>query len=143
MYELILLTLDGSPLAELAVPHAVALARAFGARLELLGVVPVSHEQALVQGAAGVGGEAQRTEAGDYLTSIVSQLRDEGLEANWTVRMGNVAQEILDHAEACDADLLVLSSHGRSGLGRWVYGSVADRVLRHATIPVLLVRATE
>lgn len=137
MYEAILVTLDGSALAELALPHAVALARAFGARLELLGVVPVSHE------AAAHAGEALRSELADYLASLAADLCGDGLVCSWTVRQGVVAQEILDHVDASAPDLLVLSSHGRSGAGRWVYGSVADRLLRQAPIPVLLIRATE
>lgn len=143
MYECILLTLDRSPLAEQALPHAAALARACRARLELLSVVPLSDGDRAAGMSTPADGERQAAETRDYLAGMCGRLEDEGLQVQAEVRFGDVATEVLDHAEAIEADLIVMATHGRSGLGRWVYGSVADHVLRHATIPVLLVRATE
>jgi nucleotide-binding universal stress UspA family protein len=143
MYGRLLVTLDGSALGEKAVPHAVALARAFGATLDLLRVVPL----ALPEGPSDAGAVSalaqEADEAAGYLGSLRGELAAAGLDCRTSVRSGDVADEILRHAEEIEADLIVMSTHGRSGLGRWVYGSVADRVLRQAETPVLLVRATE
>jgi nucleotide-binding universal stress UspA family protein len=143
MYQCILLTLDRSPLAEQALPHAVALARACEARLELLSVVPLSDGDHEASTSTREDGERQGAETRDYLAGMAARLEEEGLQVGAAVRFGDVAAEVLHHAEASEADLIVMATHGRSGLGRWVYGSVADHVLRHATMPVLLVRATE
>jgi nucleotide-binding universal stress UspA family protein len=143
MYEYILLTLDGSPLAEQAVPHALAMARAFHARLHLLTVVAVPRHEGRGEAVEAAHLERDAQEAGDYLANLRAQLAEEGLECQTAVRRGDIAEEIILHAAGIGANLIVMCTHGRSGLGRWVYGSVADRVLRHAAVPVLLVRATE
>lgn len=146
MYERLLLALDGSPPSERAVPHAVALAKAFKSELHLIRVVPLAvpagpAESAPVSAIAALTAEAD--EAAAYLTSVCAQLSAEGIACQISVRSGDVADEVLHQATEMDADLIVMSTHGRSGLGRWVYGSVADRILRQAETPVLLVRATE
>jgi nucleotide-binding universal stress UspA family protein len=143
MYSRIMLTLDRSPLAEQALPHAVALAQAFRAHLDVLAVVPLGAPDASGKYALHADWDAEAAESREYLAGVVSRLKDEGLQVTSEVARGNVAEEILRHAADSEADLLVMSTHGRSGLGRWVYGSIADRVLRHAPVPVLLVRATE
>jgi len=143
MYKRILLTLDRSPLAEQALPHAVAIAGAFGASLELVGVVPIVAQEAMYAAGAHADWESEVAQYENYLAGVLSRVQGEGLKANREIRRGDVAEEILRHAEEAEVDLIVMSTHGRSGLGRWVYGSIADRVLRHAAVPVLLVRATE
>ncbi len=143
MYQRILLTLDRSPLAEKALPHAVALAQACHAALELVSVVPLSDVQASAEYVVYVDRDQEAAQCEEYLRSVQSRLQGEGLQVAATVRRGDVTEEILHHADECGADLIVMSTHGRSGLGRWVYGSIADRVLRHASVPVLLVRASE
>ena len=70
---------------------------------------------------------------------VSGRLAEEEVRVRTEVLRGDVAEEIIDHARHCD--LVIMSTHGRSGLGRWVYGSIADRTLRYATVPVLLVRA--
>ena len=143
MYKRILLTLDRSPLAEQALPHAVALARACGASVELVGVVPMADQQAMYSAGAVVDWESEIAQYKEYLTGVLSRVQEEGLRAHSEILRGDVASEILRYAEEAGVDMIVMSTHGRSGLGRWVYGSIADRVLRHATVPVLLVRATD
>jgi nucleotide-binding universal stress UspA family protein len=143
MYNRMLLTLDRSPLAEQALPHAVAMAKALGASLELVAVVPIAEQQAMYPAGVAVDWESEVAQYEEYLAGVLSRVREEGLKAHSAIVRGDVAGEILRHAEEHDVDLIVMSTHGRSGLGRWVYGSIADRVLRHATVPVLLVRATE
>lgn len=149
MYKKMLVALDGSALAEAALPHAVAIGRAFEAQLTLFSVIEAVgvHPQ---PGAMGpivgitVSGEDEKQTVRDYLQQLADRLEDEGLyDVAKVVRDGDPASEICDYAEANGIDLLVMSTHGRSGIQRWVYGSVADRVLRAARVPVLLIRAED
>lgn len=141
MYDRILLTLDTSELAEQAMPHGVALARSFDAELYVLSVVPVEETDSATASAIDWDREVAATE--EYLSGIEKALRADDVKCHTELRRGNVAEEILEYSEKCEADVIVMSTHGRSGLGRWVYGSVTDRVLRYADVPVLLVRVAE
>lgn len=143
MYKKIIVTLDRSALAEQALEHAVDIAKAFGAQVELLTVVPVMQQLMQDGSTVNVNWDAEVAEDEEYLKGILARVREAGVEVRSELRRGDVAEEILRHAEEMKADLIVMSTHGRSGLGRWVYGSIADRVLRHSPVPVLLVRATE
>jgi nucleotide-binding universal stress UspA family protein len=122
----ILAPFDGSALAESGLRCGAALARATGARLLLLHVVP---EVAYV------------SRAEQAMAAIARRLRDEGTEVQVAVKPGDAAQVIVDVATASGASLIALSTHGQGGLGRWLYGSVAARVLRATPVPVLLVPA--
>jgi len=146
MYKDILLALDGSPLAEAAVPHARALAKAFGARVTLLSVVqPVGiYPQSGVVGpvvSIALNVEEEMESVRRYLRTIAEQFEAEGINVEEVVREGDAASQICDYAHESRADLIVMSTHGRSGVQRWVYGSVADKVLRGANVPILLIRA--
>ena len=146
MYKEILLALDGSPLAEAAVPHARALAKAFGARVTLLSVVqPVGiYPQSGVVGpvvSIALNVEEEMESVRRYLRTIAEQFEAEGINVEEVVREGDAASQICDYAHESRADLIVMSTHGRSGVQRWVYGSVADKVLRGAKVPILLIRA--
>jgi len=146
MYKEILLALDGSPLAEAAVPHARALAKAFGARVTLLSVVqPVGiYPQSGVVGpvvSIALNVEEEMESMRRYLRTIAEQFEAEGINVEEVVREGDAASQICDYAHESRADLIVMSTHGRSGVQRWVYGSVADKVLRGAKVPILLIRA--
>ncbi|MGE5531693.1 MAG: universal stress protein [Bacteroidota bacterium] len=142
MYKRILVTLDRSGLAEQALPHAVALAKAFGGTIELVTVVPITGFDTPEAGIR-MDWDREVDENRDYLAGIVARVTDSNVPVKSEIRRGDVAEEILRHAQEMHVDLIVMSTHGRSGLGRWVYGSIADRVLRYATVPVLLVRASE
>lgn len=137
MYRTILVALDGSSLAERALPHAESLARASGARIHLVRAAPP-------ETFAGLGPVDDQTwvmrEAETYLREIASRLGSR-VPADAAVFYGEAASAIVDEANRTQADLIVMSTHGRSGLGRWVYGSVADEVIRRAEIPVFLVPA--
>src|SRR5581483_980156 len=138
MLQTILVPLDGSRLAEQALPYAMRLARSSGGRLVLVQATltaPLPGQAELVARAAAT----RRAEI--ELDVLVDRLRGEGLTAEARVYYENAATAILDAAAQEDADVIVMSTHGRSGLGRWIYGSVADRVLRTAPIPVLFVPA--
>ncbi|MEN6545697.1 MAG: universal stress protein [Armatimonadia bacterium] len=143
MYKTIMLTLDRSGLAEQAIPHAVALAKSFGARLEVVSVVPLPGSEATAVTGADVDWELEVATYKEYLAGVMARIADEGVPATEEIRRGNIAEEIIRHVDEAGVDLIVMSTHGRSGVGRWVYGSIADRVLRYAPVPVLLVRAAE
>ncbi len=81
------------------------------------------------------------TAAEEYLSGKAREVQGQGLRVNWETQSGLVAESILDVAQKHAANLIVMSTHGRSGVGRWVMGSVADRVLRASQIPVLLIRS--
>ncbi len=145
MYKHILCTLDGSPLAEKALPHALALAQAFQARLTLLRVVemppvPIMPEAASVE----INLLPYLMEdAQTYLNAKREEVRQTYPNTEAVVMEGRAAETIADYAAEHDVDLIVMATHGRSGLSRLAFGSVADRVLRTAGCPVLLVRASE
>ncbi len=141
MYATIGVPLDTSELAEQALAHAAEIARRFGAHVELLTVVPSSPEDAIEGEAARDAWDRRTLEAQEYLDGVSARLAAEGLSVSTAVRHGDVAEEIIEHADHCD--LIVMCTHGRSGLGRWVYGSIADRTLRYASVPILLVRSSE
>lgn len=125
----LLVPLDGSALAERALPYAATLARASGARLVLVRVAPLG------------GGPAGAREAREYLERIAADLTAEGRPVEITVPAGDVVEEIVAVAHRQAADLLVSATHGRGGLGRWVYGSTAAALLARTHLPILLVRA--
>lgn len=131
MYRTIVVALDGSPLAERAVPGAAAIAGAAGARLVIVRAVgPRPHRTDAERGA-----EAER-----YLHTVradLVELAPDRIEA--VLYGGDATEAILAEVRLRQADLVVMSTHARSGLGRWLHGSVADEVLRHAGVPVLLV----
>ncbi len=143
MYEHILVALDQSDLAERGLPHAVALAAAFGGTVHLVSVVPLVAPEALTATGVAVDREEQLSSAREYMAGIRKRVMTEGVEAEWDVCQGDVADELLRYCDQQECDLIVMCTHGRTGPGRWVYGSIADQVLRHAPVPVLLVRATD
>jgi nucleotide-binding universal stress UspA family protein len=144
-YKHILVPLDGSPLAELALADAFALAELSQAEVTLLQVVPpIDH---VIAGEAehpifvDQQWEAKKGFAHEYLLSVCKRVGCPDTIIHTAVEMGPAAETIIEYAQRHPVDLIVMATHGRSGLQRWVYGSVADKVLRGAAQPVLLVRA--
>ncbi len=133
----ILLPLDGSELAEALLPGVAVLASRLGVGVVLLAVVPAGPLCCPVDRPEAAG----EVEAGEYLLRVREWLAARGVTARVEVRVGLPAEEILDRSGGGDVGLVAISSHGRSGVGRWVYGSVVDKVLQHAERPVLLFRA--
>jgi nucleotide-binding universal stress UspA family protein len=131
MLNKILVPLDGSEAAEAVLPYAKALAHPAGAQLQLLTVVPAAEEA------------AETSEAFRYLEGVADRLRGLSLSCESAVTAGEPGDTILSEADATDADLIAMSTHGRSGLMRWVLGSVADKVVHRTTTPLLLVRARD
>jgi nucleotide-binding universal stress UspA family protein len=156
MYEHLLVALDGSQAAEQVLPHAEALALAFKSTVTLLRAL-VSVETLLAQTATGgpaVGElappldptpiiEAEEESAQDYLKRVEQRLRQKGITAKSEHPEGDAADVIVERARDLGVSLILMTTHGRGGLGRFVFGSTADSVLRHADSPVLLVRVRE
>ncbi|SRR5581483_3871813 len=149
MYAHILVPLDGSEMSEAALPHAEGLALKLGSRVLLLRVANLP--ATLIGEVAPMGGpmppeliedaiQAETDEARDYLTKVAQRFKDAGLQAEWEVVEGDPGRAIIDTAHQREADLIVMATHGRSGIQRLVLGSVADRVLRESHLPLLLVR---
>jgi nucleotide-binding universal stress UspA family protein len=154
MYQRILVALDESTLAERVLLHAEALAEKFGATLLLLRATMPPAELIAASGAAGVIEpvpvvdptpvlEAEHEGARRYLEGIERLLGQRGLRTERVVVEGPAGDAIVERATALHADLVAMTTHGRSGLGRLLLGSVADHVVRHAPCPVLLVRVRE
>ncbi|MFH1142003.1 MAG: universal stress protein [Chloroflexota bacterium] len=153
--ERVLVPLDGSLLAEESLPHAKKLASRFSGTIFLVRVVPTAQQLAAASfaGGAGMQGvppndvssmdrvvELQIEEARAYLTAVAGKVQSEGIRVEWEVREGTAAEVIIETAREKRIDAIVISSHGRSGLGRLVFGSVADRVIRESGIPVVVIK---
>lgn len=127
MYQRILIPLDGSELALVALAEGIGLARSLGATLVLIHVYDQRSGSA----------EAARR----YLDFVREERLTPELVVETVVRKGPVAEAIIGAARTLGAGLIVMATHGRSGVQRVVYGSVAEQILRSSTIPILLVRA--
>jgi len=147
MYDTILVPLDGSGRAEAILPYVIELARSQGAKLVLLRVVDPAVTYSGVEGlpfdVARDIVNAEAEEAKRYLEAKQSELQAENIEVTTSVRYGAISQAIIEAAEADGADLIALASHGRTGLARMFYGSVAAGILNRADRPLLLIRSTE
>jgi len=143
MYKKILVPLDGSELAKMALDQAEKLAKAFDAEIILFQVVPfmpIYGSPELVTPL--IIDEKQKEAAERYLANLSEELKKRGLRVAAMVRTGQqVAVEIIDFAKEVGADLIIMCTHGRSGISRWVMGSVALKVLTRAETPILLIRS--
>ena len=143
----ILVPLDGSELAERALPCATMLARGLPSELVLLRAISLLSDVNEILADTGLKADAAlaqlEAEADDYLRKVADQLEEADLHAHLVVCQGPAAEAIVDYAEQEDIQQIVMVTHGYSGIGRWRHGSVAERVLQSASVPVLLVRARE
>ena len=144
MFEKMLVPLDGSATAQGILPCVKTLARRFGSSITLFHAAeaPVEPRGRRQKEYAQETTNRTRSLAEEYLTGVAKVLRRQRFKVEMRVGLGGVASSITDFAEAEKMDLIAMSTHGRSGLRRSVLGSVADRVLRQAHQPVLLVRPT-
>jgi nucleotide-binding universal stress UspA family protein len=149
MLHKILVPLDGSPLAEQALPYARSLAQKYEAELILLMVIPPLSLPVLADPYGGVlykyptEEEMHRHQqaAETYLSDLQKALRQQNIVAHIQVlENASTAEGIVGVASDEAVDLIVKTTHGRSGLSRWVYGSVATKVLQEAPCPIFLVR---
>jgi len=150
MYKKIMVPLDGSKLAESVLPHVEAIAKGTNAEEvilvsvteRVLGYRPVTDygqptgEKLIPEAVGKMEKQAQK-----YLDRVAKGLEAKGIKTETLVLLGNPAEEITLNAKHYGADLIIMASHGRSGSSRWTHGSVADKVFRASSVPVLMVRA--
>lgn len=148
MYKKIMVPLDGSELAECVIPHVQAIAGACHLpdiffvrvvkpfRFQSTGeIMPTGDELRKID-------EANIAEAKEYLSSLISRL--EFSQANLQTEVlfnTGVAESLADYAASKEVDLIIVATHGRSGVSRWVWGSTTDRILHSSCVPILMVRA--
>jgi nucleotide-binding universal stress UspA family protein len=145
MYKRVLIPLDGSRLAEGILPFILQIAGPLDLEVVLVRVVEQTMPQA-VEGTTHFTVQdvpAELNRAREYLAPIAAQLRERGVRVTTDARHGEPVTEIVAAAREARADLMAMTTHGRSGLGRLLFGSVAEAVLRQADIPVFMMRLTE
>lgn len=147
MFQHILIPLDGSSLAEQVLPVAARLARVSGGTITLMSVVRMASEAASYH---MTGPFLPQTvfkqdlmETRSYLDRVSRRNDLEGIVLEKQVDLGDPAATILSYAESQPIDLIIMSSHGYTGIKRWVLGSVAEKIARHAPVPVLILREGE
>ena len=145
MYRRAVVALDGSPVAEAIIPFILEIA----GPLDMEGVLvrvnrPIAPE--VIEGSRHVmveDAEASRVDAEEYLAPVAVELRKKGVRVRTQVRRGQPSEELVLAAHETGADLIAMTTHGRSGFGRLLFGSVAEAVLRESRLPVFLMRVTE
>ena len=144
MYKKILAPLDGSEFSECSLEHVTAVAKGCDVpSVVLLKVVETYHRYGGYTGLSEeTVREAQkqaRAKSEDYLAKVAGKLKKKGVNAETAVVEGKPSDEILNYADKNKVDLIIMSTHGSSGLTRWAFGSVADRVIRYSAAPVLAI----
>jgi nucleotide-binding universal stress UspA family protein len=145
MYQKILVPLDGSQLAECVVEHVKSIATGCQVpTVALLRVVeplslPANLPDEMAVDAYRDANVKAEDRAKNYLSEMAERLKAEGIAVETDITDGPPADEILSYAEKKGIDLIVMSTHGRSGVSRWFFGSVADKVVRQSLTPVLTV----
>jgi nucleotide-binding universal stress UspA family protein len=145
MYKRILVPLDGSALSESSLEHVKSIIGGNSAtEVVLFRVVePISSFDASALAQSGyLMGDVQsrkKADAADYLTKLAAGLAKENINAKQVIAEGRAAEAIMDYIDKNQVDLIIMSSHGRTGISRWAFGSVADRILHQSGIPILLV----
>ena len=138
MFQSILVPLDGSKLAEAILPEVEELAALLKARLHLVMVSRVN----VLPGLDPTDAQVRVIHrAQEYLEKLEEQLSVRNIDMEPHAPYGDPAEKILEICRRHDIDLIAMSTHGRSGIGRWLLGSIADKVVRHSEKPVLLLRA--
>jgi len=148
MYKKVLVPLDGSELAECVLPHVESIAKGCGVKnIVFLRVAepfqaPAGEARSIFteEEVKRIDSENKAT-AESYLDQLVKRAKSDGVNIQTEMISGRVADSITEYAIKNEVDLIIIATHGRSGISRWVWGSVADRLLRSSCVPVLMVRA--
>ena len=145
MYKQILIPLDGSRLAEGILPFIVEIASPLDVAVVLVRVErPIAPHA--IEGTTHFTVDdvaARLHKAREYLAPLAADLRRQGVRVTTDARYGDPVTEIVAAAQETRADIIAMTTHGRSGFGRLLFGSVAEAVLRRADVPVLMMRLTE
>jgi len=141
MYKRVLVPLDGSELGESIMPFILQIAGPLDMTVVLVRVLEPAPPMAVEDTRYFPGDLAElQRDAEDYLAAVAAGLRARGVDVTWETRVGRPDTEILAAARSAGADLIAMSTHGRSGVRRLLFGSVAEQVLRQADVPVFLIR---
>jgi nucleotide-binding universal stress UspA family protein len=145
MLKKILLPMDGSKAGETVIPYVAELASKLSAEITLFQALATGYQATVDTGYDYIVYSEQQMEtfknhALSYMNTVQDSLKEKGIIVNSQLTLGNAAEEIIDFADKNDFDLVAMSTHGRSGFGRWIFGSVAAKILHQGTTPLLLVR---
>lgn len=151
MFKKILICLDGSQLAEQILPYAVEQAARFESQITLCRVfydpsltsIGIPGFPAMPIETSGMAKQATKSEmeSKEYLKDLADRLlKERGLQIDYVTMLGNPGEAIVKYAAESEVELIAIATHGRSGLGRVLIGSVADYIVRHTGIPILLIR---
>lgn len=141
MFNKILVPLDGSVLAESILPQAVAVAEPSHAMIILFRVIEPMDKgvrDTMGHDLASKLDEVNQDEAKAYLAKIASDLKRQGLKVEVAVVSGKPADAIIEYTKTHSVDMVIMATHGRSGLSRWAFGSVTDKVLHQSPVAVLV-----
>ena len=155
MYQKIMVPLDGSEVAECVLPHVEAFID--GCQVNTIVFIRVIEPAPLGIRSPSTAiskeeldklmtnfqhiEEERKSAAEDYLKKAVDRLKPNGVKFQTEVIVGKAAGSLIDYADSNNIDLILIATHGRSGVSRWMRGSIADRILRASKVPVLIVRA--
>lgn len=142
MFKRLLVPLDGTRRSASIVPLAVQIALGFGCSVKLISVITPSGESGafVPKGGAGVLVEGQTWQAEEYLKTVTPRFEEHDIPVSTEVRIGEAVKEILNAADDFGGDIITMATRSRRNLGRLVFGSVADAVVKESHIPVLLYR---
>ena len=143
MFNQILVPLDRSALAECVLPHTIAVARAFGSQVMLLSVMVTPREARWRQAMDPLNWQIRKAEAQTYVREVDLRLQEVGLRTETHILEGSAAEQILGFADAHALQLIILSSHGQSGLSDWGVSSVVQKIVLRAHTSVMIVRAAQ
>ncbi|MCK4449342.1 MAG: universal stress protein [Anaerolineae bacterium] len=141
MLDHILVPMDGSSLAECVLPHAMAVARACGAQVTLLRVLERPQTTGPTRSVDPLDWHIRKAEARAYLDGLSARLQETGLRTESTLLEGQAAERIVEFVRSHDVSLIILSSHGQSGLSDWNVSSIVQKIILRAYVPVMIVRA--
>ncbi len=141
MFKRILVPLDRSALAESVLPHTVAVAAVFQSQVTLLHVLDPVHMTDYARTVDAFEWQMHRAEAEKYLAEMVARMRDAGVDVESVIMEGDAAERVVEHARLAKCDLIILSSHGQSGLSGWSVSSVVQKIILRAYTSIMIVRA--
>jgi nucleotide-binding universal stress UspA family protein len=141
MFDKILVPLDGSPLAETVLPHVVALARIYDAHIHLLRVLDPQGDPNLPGSSDPLEWQIIKAEANNYLKGITERLKEVDLHPEFHIMEGSAAESVLEYCTDQDNNLIILSSHGQSGISGWNVSSVVQKIILRARTSIMIVRA--
>jgi len=143
MFDQILLPLDRSPLAECVLPHAIAVARTFESQITLLHVMDTPREARWRRAMDPLNWQIRKAEATAYLSEVELRLQAAGMLTEAHILEGIAAEQVIGFADTHASQLIILSSHGQSGLSDWGVSSVVQKIAQRARTSVMIVRAAQ